>query len=125
MTDLKKFTLLIVDDEEALRNSIIFDFKRKGFTILSASNGTEAFELVKNNNIHLVISDIRMPCGDGISLLEKIREYNPDIPTVIFITGFTDSTEEECLAKGALKVFSKPYDRKALMNLVLETLGLR
>src|SRR5689334_18338898 len=108
MEDVKKYTLLIVDDEETLLNTIVFDFKRKGFTVLSADCGDKAFELVKANRIDLVISDIRMPGGDGVSLLEKIRSYDPKIPTVLFLTGFADVTQEECIAKGASKVFSKP-----------------
>lgn len=120
----KKYTLLIADDEDALRNSMVFDFKRKGFNVLSAANGEQAFDIVKANNVDLVISDMRMPGGDGISLLEKIRAFNPTIPSVIFITGFADISEAECLAKGAKKVLSKPFDRKVLMSSVLETLGV-
>ncbi|MGZ3711054.1 MAG: response regulator [Bdellovibrionota bacterium] len=120
----KDFTLLVVDDEETLRDSISFDFKRKGFTVLSAENGAIGFELVKNNNIDIVISDMRMPGGDGMSLLQKIRAHNPDIPNLIFVSGFSDFSEAECLAKGARKVFSKPFDRKALMNSVLEILEI-
>ena len=124
MEDLRKYTLLVVDDEEILRNLIVFDFERKGFNVLSAENGIQAFELVKANKIDLVISDLRMPEGDGMRLLDNIQESGRAIPSVIFITGFADVTEAECLAKGAKKVFSKPFDRKVLMSSVLEVLGL-
>lgn len=124
MSDLKNYTLLIVDDEEILRNAMVFDFKRKGFTVVSAENGHTAFEIVKSQKIHLVISDMRMPGGDGMSLLESIRAYDPSIPAVIFITGFVNVTEEEALAKGAHKVLSKPFDRKVLMSSVLSALGI-
>jgi CheY-like chemotaxis protein len=122
--DLKNFTILVVDDEESLRQTIVFDFKRKGFNVLSAENGAQAFELVQTNKIHLVVSDIRMPGGDGVSLLEKIRQYDPSIPVVIFITGFADVTADECISKGAKEVLSKPFDRKALMNSVMQSLSL-
>lgn len=123
MEDLKKYTVLVVDDDETLRDTMVFDFKRKGFTVLAAENGEAAFTLVQENKIHIVVSDMRMPGGDGMSLLEKIRAYNPEIPTVIFVTGFADLTEEEAIAKGAKKVLSKPFDRKVLMNSVLDALG--
>lgn len=122
--DFKKYTLLIVDDEDTLRKTIVFDFKRKGFTVLDADNGVKAFELVKQNKVHLVVSDMRMPGGDGMTLLENIRAYDPAIPTVIFVTGFADVTEEQAIAKGARKVLSKPFDRKVLMNSVMESLGI-
>ncbi|MEW6055487.1 MAG: response regulator [Bdellovibrionota bacterium] len=124
MQSLKKYTILVVDDDETLRNAIAFDFKRKGFTVLVSESGAKAFELVKANKIDLVISDIRMPGGDGLSLLEQIRAYNPGIPAVIFVTGFADTTEESCLAKGAKKVIAKPFDRKHLMTTVLEVLNI-
>ena len=124
MEDLKKYTLLIVDDEEMLRETIVFDFKRKGFNVLEAASGAQAFEIVKKNKIHLVVSDMRMPGGDGMSLLESIRAYDPALPTVIFVTGFADVTEDQAIAKGARKVLSKPFDRKILMNSVLEALGI-
>lgn len=124
MSELKNYTILVVDDEEVLRDAIAFDFKRKGFTVLSAENGIEGFKMVKNNKVHLVVSDMRMPGGDGMSLLEKIRQFDPDIPTLIFVTGFSDYTEEECIKKGAKKLLSKPFDRKQLMACVMEALGL-
>lgn len=120
----KEFTLLIVDDEDILRKAIVFDFKRKGFTVLDANNGITAFEMVKNNKVHLVISDMRMPGGSGISLLENIRAHDPTIPAVIFVTGFADVTDAVAIAKGARKILPKPFSRKELMDSVLEVLGI-
>ena len=122
MVDVKKYVILIVDDDDALRNTIVFDFKRKGFNVLSADNGAAAFEVVKQNKIDLVLSDIRMPGGDGMSLLESIRKYNSKIPVVIFATGFADYTEDECISKGALKVLTKPFDRAVLLSSVMKAL---
>ena len=124
MKDLKNYTLLIVDDEDVLRDTIVFDFKRKGFTVLSANCGSVALELVKSNKIDLIVSDMRMPGGDGLTLLEQARACHPELPVLIFITGFADVTEAECLAKGALSVVPKPFDRKLLMNSVIKALEL-
>jgi CheY-like chemotaxis protein len=122
--DFKKYTLLVVDDDETLRNAMGFDFKRKGFNVLLTENGSKAFDVIKTTKIDLVISDIRMPGGDGISLLEKIRAFDPSIPQLIFVTGFADVTEAQCLAKGAKKVITKPFDRKELMATVLAALDV-
>lgn len=124
MEDLKKYTLLIVDDEEMLRNALIFEFKRMGFTVFSAENGVEALKLIKMNKIHLVILDMLMPGGDGMGLLESIRAWNPETPHVIFISGGTDVTEAQCMARGARKVILKPFGRKVLMDSVLDALGV-
>ena len=124
MNEPKNFTILVVDDEDALRRTIVFDFKRKGFKVFDANNGKSAFELVKGNQVHLVISDIRMPGGDGIALLEQIRAYDSKLPIVVLITGFSEFSEAECVAKGAQNVLSKPFDRKTLMGSVLKALNI-
>jgi two-component system response regulator HydG len=122
--DFGAYTILVVDDEIDLRDAIVFDLKRRGFAVVSAESGSSALKLIKLNKIDLILSDIRMPNGDGIFLLEQIRSLGFKIP-LIFITGFADASEAECLKKGALKVFPKPFDRKALLSFVIEQLAKR
>lgn len=122
MRKLSEVNVLIVDDEAALRQALVFDFKRKGFNVLDAENGRIAFDLVKNNKIDIVLTDVRMPDGDGVELLERVREYHPSAPVVMFITGFADLTLEDAYDKGADAVFSKPFDRKSLMGTVMKAL---
>lgn len=110
-------TILIVDDEEALRNALVFDFKRKGYQVLDACNGKAAFDIVKERKIDLILTDVRMPQGDGIELLDNTKAYNPELPVVI-ITGFADISLEDAYNKGVDAVFSKPFDRKELMAAV-------
>lgn len=118
MNSKKNTVVLIVDDEEILRKAIFNDFKRKGYQVLSAANGRDAFEIIKTTKIDVVLSDVRMPDGDGIELLDRIKELNPETPVVMFITAFADMTLEEAYHKGADAVFSKPFDRKALFAAV-------
>ena len=122
MTDLKDITLLIVDDEESLRDAMVYDFKRRGFNVLDASNGTQAFEIVKKTKVDIVLTDVRMPGGDGVELLDHIKAYNPELPVVMFITGFADITLEEAYDKGVDAVFAKPFDRKALLTAVMNAI---
>lgn len=113
-------TILVVDDEELLRNAIIFQFKREGFNVLSASNGKEAFEIIKSNKIDAVVSDIQMPGGNGIDLLKDVKNYDVEIPVLVFITAFADITEDEAYDLGANAIFSKPFDRKQLVKCIKE-----
>ena len=124
MADLKQFTLLIVEDEQVLRDTIAFDLKRKGFTVLTADNAASAMKVIQANKVHLVLSDIRMPGGDGLSLLEQIRAVDPTIPVVILMTGFSDFSEKECITKGAQQLIKKPFDRKALLDSIFQSLGI-
>lgn len=92
--------------------------------MLEADNGITALALVKSRRVNLVLSDIRMPGGDGITLLEQLRATVPDFPAVIFMTGFADISETECIARGAKRVIAKPFNRQLMMESALDTLGL-
>jgi CheY-like chemotaxis protein len=112
----KDATVLVVDDEEALRRFLAFDLRRKGFNVLEAANGRDALALVLENSVDVVVSDVRMPGGDGVELLDNIKNYHPGIPVVMFVTGFADLTLEEAYDKGADAVFTKPFDRNELLS---------
>lgn len=122
MNENHSFTILIVDDDETLRETIAFDFERKGFTVLSASNGVQALEIIRSKSVNVVISDMRMPGGSGLSLLEQIKTLHENKPKFIFLTGYISSTEAALHSSDA-KILEKPFDRKVLMKTVLECLG--
>lgn len=114
---LKGKTILIVDDEPDLRQCLVFEFKRAGCTVLQAESGRQAFELFSNHNtIDAILSDVRMPDGDGIELLEKLRALHPAIPVVLLITGFADINEAQAKSKGANGLLEKPIDRKLMVH---------
>lgn len=120
----KDITILIVDDDPDMRRLITFDFKKRGFKILEASGGNEAFALMKTHKVDLILTDIRMPEGDGIELLEKMHSLKSPLPPVILVSAYSELPKKEALDRGAIAVFSKPYDRKELMNKVLATIEL-
>lgn len=125
MQEPKDVTLLIVDDEEGLRRALAFDFKRRGFNVLEAGSGNDAFEIIKKNKVHVVLSDVRMPNGDGVGLLNNIKKVHPELPVVMFITGFADLTLEDAYDLGADAIFSKPFDRKAVIAKVIDATKTR
>jgi CheY-like chemotaxis protein len=116
-------TVLVVDDEEALRDSIVFDLRRRGRRALVAGNGVEALAVLRENAVDLVISDVRMPGGDGLAMLDEILGLGPKAPPVILVTGFSDASDQVCLARGARRVFAKPFDRKLFLDAIRELLG--
>lgn len=124
MEDLKKYKILVVDDDDDLREIMFSIFQAQGFTVLEADNGIKAFDIVQKEKVDLLVSDIRMPGGDGLTLLQKVRLYNPKIPVVIFVTGFTDVSVADCIKKGALQVFPKPFNQKELVVAVKKALGI-
>jgi CheY-like chemotaxis protein len=119
---LKGKHILVVDDEKLLREAIAFDFKRQGCVLFLAAGGKEALGIVLNNKIDAVISDVRMPNGDGVSLLDEIRTHSPDLPIVLLVTGFADIDREQAQKHGAIGLLEKPIDRKKLMSAIVGAL---
>jgi CheY-like chemotaxis protein len=115
---LKGKTILVVDDEPDLREVIALEFQLAGAETAEAPNGNEAFALLQSRAFDVVVSDIRMPNGDGISLLDRIKLKNVDCPIVLLITGFSDITTDAAYACGAEGLFIKPFDRKEIVRTI-------
>lgn len=111
-------TVLIVEDEEELREPLALEFESLGCHVLQASNGVEGYEIIKQKNIDVVISDVRMPGGDGIEMLTKIKALPRPTPVVMLITGFSDVSFEETYARGAEAILTKPFDLDEIENTV-------
>ena len=79
-------TILIVDDELYILDSMQRMLSALKYSILTASSGSEALDILASNDVNLIIVDIRMPEIDGKKIFTKVREVEPDIP-VIIITG--------------------------------------
>ena len=112
--DKKNFTIIYVDDEE--QNLISFKASfRRDYNILTATSGKEGIEILKNNEVHLIITDQRMPEMTGIQFLEKIMSEFPDAIRMI-LTGFSD-IEAIIGAINTGRVFryiTKPWDENEL-----------
>lgn len=120
MVSESSIKILIVDDEELLRNSLGKFLERKGFVVEMAESGNKAFAITESHSFDLIISDVRMPDGDGPYLLSLLKEKGGDIPPVMFMTGYDDLTEEEMKMGGALQVFNKPIDRQEILTQIKE-----
>ena len=118
-------TLLIVDDEADLVEVIADSFRQMGWNVLTASGGDEAFEVVRKNKVDIVLSDVRMPKGDGIGMLSNIRSEFPGVPVVFLMTGFSSVPTEELIKMGAHAVFSKPFNRDQVYSEVSKAVGLK
>ncbi len=104
-------TILIVDDEDMILDVITRGLKNDNYCILSARSGEEGIELLKNHDVHLVISDQKMPGMTGINFLKKVKASYPDIITIIF-TGYADleTAMEAINSSGVYKFMVKPLN---------------
>jgi len=109
MTEKQK-TILIVDDEEAIRRILNQKLSREGYRCHEAGNSSQALDELRNNAIALVILDIKMPGKSGVELLPEIRTSYPDT-AVIMATAITDtSTAIQCMKQGAYDYITKPFN---------------
>ena len=122
MTSLKNKSLLIVDDEHLIRESLADEFKKYGCKVFEAGNGVEAFKIVQENSIDLVITDIRMPEGSGLDLLDNIKKHNPKRPRVVLVTGFADMIQKDVIARGADSLILKPFELNHFISIVVDLL---
>ena len=119
MSLLESKTVLVVDDEPMLREILRDVFELEGATVYEAPNGSEAFALLQHQPVHVVISDIRMPGGDGIELLRNLRKLESNTPVVLLITGFSDLSTDAAYDIGADAILSKPFDVSELLERVI------
>lgn len=108
--------ILIVDDESGIRDSLKDYFELEGLEVVTAQNGNEALTLVSSSHFDLVLSDIRMPNGNGRFLLKSIRKLHLTQPIVVLMSGFSDFSLEEAFAEGATDLIHKPFNPTELLN---------
>jgi DNA-binding NtrC family response regulator len=128
-------TILIIDDERAIRKTLTEILSYEGYKIDEASDGEEGLKRFAEKAYDIVLCDIKMPKVDGIEFLEKAKEINGDVP-IIMISGHGNiDTAVEAVKKGAFDYISKPPDLNRLLitlrnagdkqNLVTETKVLK
>ena len=113
-----KHTILCVDDEENILHSLKRLLRKDGYRLLFANSGSEGLDVLKANEVHLVISDQRMPEMSGTDFLACVKDQYPDILRII-LTGYTDvDSITESINKGHIyKFYLKPWNDQ---NLKLE-----
>jgi putative nucleotidyltransferase with HDIG domain len=109
-----KVKILVVDDEEAIREVVSTLLEAQGYDCTTVSNGLLAQEYLEKNSADLILSDMVMPEMDGLSLLEWQRKHDADIP-VIMVTAMHDlSTALEAIRRGAYDYILKPFEKDQL-----------
>ncbi|MEF3168542.1 MAG: sigma-54 dependent transcriptional regulator [Deltaproteobacteria bacterium] len=117
--------ILIVDDDRSLREFLEIFLAKDGYKVVSATDGRQALEILASERISLVLSDIRMPGMDGVSLLKEIKREKPSLP-VILITAFASlDTAVAAMREGAWDYITKPFRIDELRKVVQKALNNR
>ena len=120
-------TILVVDDEQLIRWSLVERLRPQGYTIVEADNGADALERV-HEGVDLVLLDYRLPDTDGVTVLRKIKEFDPDVLVILLTAYATVDTAVEAMKVGAYHFANKPFnldDVAATVANALETTRLR
>ncbi len=116
-------SILLVEDEESVRDFAVAALQTNGYRVYQAANGLEALNMVLNNNtkFDLIITDIIMPEMDGKRLARELRKKQANCK-ILFTTGYTDALEQIDLAENEWKLLRKPYSISQLTRSVREIL---
>ena len=112
--EINSGAVLVVDDEELIRNILVTILKREGYKVLAAESGPVAIDLLKNNRVVMVVSDIAMPEMDGFEVLSHVKEHDMTIP-VLLMSGRGEFSREDIIATGADDFIPKPFHNTEIL----------
>jgi DNA-binding NtrC family response regulator len=124
MTD-ESASILIVDDEFSVRDSLTSWFRKDGLRAIAAKDGPEALDRLREGPVDIAIVDIKMPGMDGIELQSRIHALDPEIQVIIITAYASVDTAVRALKQGAFDYITKPIDPEELSHLVHRALERR
>ncbi len=110
-----KASLLVVEDEESLRDALKLNLELEGYEVTTADNGPAVIKMVKNEHFDLIILDIMLPDMDGITVCETIRMQHNDVPIMFLSARNTGADRVEGLKKGGDDYMTKPFNLEELL----------
>jgi DNA-binding NtrC family response regulator len=118
-------TVLVVEDDDAMRELLVEELSDGGYRVRAASGGAQGLELARSEKADLIITDLRMPDIDGFDLIRDIGAL-PDPPHIVMITAFGSiETAIKAVKLGAYHYITKPFEFEELLLLVNKALGER
>jgi CheY-like chemotaxis protein len=110
--------VLVVDDEPDMRDNVARILCRGAYECLTAEDGQEALAVLARDRPDLLLTDLRMPGVDGLTLLRAVTQLSPPIPVVVFTAYASEATAQEALAAGAAAFLAKPFTGAQLLETV-------
>src|SRR5215831_6118732 len=119
---LREASVLLADDEPVLLDIMREWFQQIVGEVFCAGDGAQALEVLAAHKIDLVITDVRMPVTDGITLLKRMKARGGYTPSLIFITGFADIEVRDAYDLGAEALLEKPIEYDDLIEIMRRSL---
>ncbi|MEO7112853.1 MAG: sigma-54 dependent transcriptional regulator [Polyangiaceae bacterium] len=121
----EKQQVLIVDDEPNLRKILSAQLSRDGYDVLTAEDGEQGLQILREHHIDLVVTDLKMPKVDGMALMREALREDPELPIVMITAHGTVDTAVEALKLGAFDYLTKPFDKDEVRQIVAKALKAR
>jgi len=119
---VEKKTILVVDNGETMRETLVKILQREGYSVLTAKDGQAALEVLQENKVHLIVSDVCMPRMDGNKLLKQAKAILPDVEIILMTGHGKMEMGLEALKEGAFDFIQKPFTKWALNKTVKQAL---
>ncbi|HEY1587516.1 MAG TPA: response regulator [Polyangia bacterium] len=117
--------LLVIDDEEDVRDMLEFILAREGFEVVTVDSGLAAIEVARARTFDLAITDMKMPGINGIETLTALKQIDTSMEVVV-VTGYaSEQTAAECMKRGAYGYLTKPFELADLLPLIGGALARR
>jgi DNA-binding NtrC family response regulator len=116
-------TILVVDDEPIVRESIRDWLKEAGYNVMTAETGEEAIKLLEKYDISILVIDVRLPGRTGISVLKDVKASKPQIKSIVITAYPSEELSEEAKKQGAVDYLVKPINPDDLEVLIRDTLS--
>ncbi len=117
-------TVLVVEDDPSLREALADTLELAGFDVATADNGQQALEVLADQDVHLVVSDVQMSKMDGHALLKEIKTSRPELPVLLMTAYGTIQKAVQAMRDGAIDYLVKPFEAEVLVNTVSRYLSL-
>jgi len=111
-------SLLITDDDLAFRETLQTVFEPQGFRTLTASDGEEAVEIVRREEVHLVLLDMHMPKLTGLETIRRLKQFKAMLPCILMSANLDECIVEQAMVAKAFSVLPKPMTRREITGVV-------
>ncbi|MBS1709975.1 MAG: sigma-54-dependent Fis family transcriptional regulator [Armatimonadetes bacterium] len=120
-----KKTVLVVDDEQNIRRILQAAFDKNGWHALTAEDGHQALEILENESVDCLLTDVTMPGMSGYDLQRRVAETHPELPVVIMTAFGTIPQAVDAIRRGAYEYITKPFDLESLKRVITAALDGR
>lgn len=116
--------ILLIEDEDRMRQVIAMQLSDLDLTILEARDGQEGLEILENQPVHLVVTDLKLPRISGMEVLAHVRNTDPEIPVIVITAYGSIENAVKAIRKGAFDYVTKPFKEETLRESVKKALKI-